>query len=217
MFDTSGIAGGGRPRFLAGSALASGLPSPWVMFSRCFWLLTLLPATTAAASDDPAAAAATVAAESRHRTAGVFANLGLFSATGFGGLSYAHVPSNNWVFEAGVGYGLTGFQLSLMPKLTHGQNHRFVLGLGPSVGLGRERSGLSLWLNGDIGYEYRADDGFSVSLVVGFTQGIAGCIADQCRPGGAGWGDESDERAFMSERAADWVGPQGRIIIGKWF
>jgi hypothetical protein len=184
------------------------------MYARCwFLLLTLLP-VTAAASETVASSSI---AETRHLTAGVFANLGLFSATGFGGFSYAYAPSNNWAFEAGIGYGLTGVQLSLMPKLTYGQNHRLVLGLGPSVGLGHDRSGLSLWLNGDIGYEYRADNGFSVSFVVGFTQGIAGCIADKCRPDGAGWGDESDERAFMSERAADWVGPQGRVIIGKWF
>ena len=148
---------------------------------------------------------------------GVFGNLGFFSAVGFAGLSYAYAPSEQSVLEAGVGYGLTGLQLSLMPKYTIGKIHRLVLGLGPSLGMRLDQNGTGLWLNGDAGYEVRADNGMSITLVIGFTKGITGCIAERCRPGGGGWGDDSEARAYISERAADYQSVQTRVIVGKWF
>lgn len=146
---------------------------------------------------------------------GAFASLGLFSALGFGGLSYAYAPSEQWLVETGLGYGLTGIQLSSMPKWSLGRRHRLVIGLGPSLGIRPDENAVSVWLNGDVGYEVRADNGVSIFFGIGFTKGLAGCIAEQCRPGGA-WA-ETDSQASVSERAADHFGPQTRVIIGKWF
>lgn len=151
------------------------------------------------------------------RRHGVFGNLGFFSAVGFAGVSYAYAPSEQAVLEAGVGYGLSGLQWSLMPKYTIGRTHRLVLGLGPSLGMRLDQNAAALWLNGDVGYEVRADNGMSVTLVMGFTKGITGCIAERCRPGGGGWGDDSEARASFSERAADYQSVQTRVIVGKWF
>ena len=145
-------------------------------------VLFVLPATALAteSSDGSEGSSARAplavgASDAYPRQHGVFANLGVFSAVGFGGLTYAYAVSENWAVEAGLGLGLTGVQLSLMPKLAFGRNHRFVVGLGPSVGSMLDgQNTTSLWLNGDLGYEFRDDNGFSVSFVGGFTKGIAG-------------------------------------------
>lgn len=147
---------------------------------------------------------------------GVFANLGLYSALGYGGLSYGYAPLKNLVLEAGVGFGYSGAQLSFMPKLVLGKTHRLLLGIGPSLGILDLDKG-SLWLNSEIGYEFRSSGGFAIALVAGWTQGLAGCAEKSCRPGGAAWGDESSSRAWNSQRAVDLQGPQGRIIVGYWF
>jgi hypothetical protein len=146
---------------------------------------------------------------------GVFGNLGVFSALGFAGLSSAIAVRESLAIEAGVGYGLSGLQLSLMPKQrVGGRHHALVVGLGPSVGIG---GGASVWLNGDIGYEYRARNGFSIGIAVGGTLGIAGCLEARCRSGGGSWGEDDDAKTVFSERARDYKGPQARLMVGKWF
>jgi hypothetical protein len=188
-------------------------------------VLFVLPATALAteSSDGSEGSSARAplavgASDAYPRQHGVFANLGVFSAVGFGGLTYAYAVSENWAVEAGLGLGLTGVQLSLMPKLAFGRNHRFVVGLGPSVGSMLDgQNTTSLWLNGDVGYEFRDDNGFSVSFVGGFTKGIAGCIAKECRPDGIVWPDDGGSKAVFSGRAQDYLEPQGRIIVGVWF
>jgi hypothetical protein len=60
-------------------------------------------------------------------------NLGWGSAVGFGGLTLTRALSAGVRVEAGVGGGLTGIQLSLMPKIAWGAGRdRFVLGAGVS-------------------------------------------------------------------------------------
>jgi hypothetical protein len=186
-------------------------------------LLALLPATVLAATPsgndevDSSASVSLASSAVTQRRHGLFGSLGAFSAVGFAGISYGYAPSDRLAIEAGLGYGMSGVQLSLMPKWSFGQRHRLVLGLGPSLGLLPDGKSVSLWLNGDVGYELRAASGFSIAIVLGYTQGLAGCLGGQCRPGGAAWGDESDTQAWNSERAADYASPQGRIVIGKWF
>jgi hypothetical protein len=149
---------------------------------------------------------------------GVFGNVGAFSAVGFLGVSSEFAVRDTFDIEAGVGYGLSGLQLSLMPKRRFGgKAHALVLGLGPAAGINVEDGGVSLWLNGDVGYEYRARKGFSVGIMVGGTVGLAGCLNQRCRPDGGYWGEDDGDKAWSSERARDYWSPQARLIVGQWF
>ena len=105
-------------------------------------------------------------------------NLGLGSAVGYVGLTYARTVVPRLELEAGVGYGYTGTQLSLMPKLALGRgSEHFVLGVGPSFGTpGTIVDGVRRavpWINVDAGYEHRGADGFFFL----FAMGTATCLA----------------------------------------
>src|SRR5205814_4032658 len=98
-------------------------------------------------------------------------DLGFASALGFGGVAYAYSPSQNLELELGMGAGFTGVQLSFMPKLTVGTKHRFVLGAGVSVGVGTSffEQPATAFVNVDMGYEFRAKNGFVFYAAVGPT------------------------------------------------
>ena len=88
-------------------------------------VLFVLPATALATESSDGSEASSARAPSAvdssdayPRRHGVFANLGVFSAVGFGGLSYAYAVSKNWAIEAGLGIGLTGVQLSFFGATT---------------------------------------------------------------------------------------------------
>jgi hypothetical protein len=123
--------------------------------------ITVAPALVPEATAEPAA----VALESpgrgrplnqRHHRFGLDGGVG--SAVGWGGATYAYSPRPWTLVEAGLGYGYSGVQLSLMPKLTLGsEQNRFVFGPGYSVGIGpsmaRTQAGDVLhFLNVDLGY-----------------------------------------------------------------
>jgi len=92
------------------------------------------------------------------------------------GAAYVYSPSEPTELEFGAGLGFSGVQLSLMPKLALGsKHHRVLLGVGPSLGIADGVSYTTAWVNGDVGYEYRATSGFSIALSVGFTAELAGC------------------------------------------
>ena len=121
---------------------------------------------------------------------------GFASAVGAVGVSFGYSPVDLFALEAGVGYGPTGVQVSLMPRLQMGDvSDRFVLGLGVSVGIdvGGEPSRDPIpWINGEFGYEHRWDFGLCLSVAAGYTHTLTG-------------GDES-------------VGvPLGRVGVGYWF
>jgi len=144
-------------------------------------------------------------------------NMGVASAVGEMGGTFTYAPRPEVQLELGAGLGLTGTQFSLMPKLTAGGvQHRFVLGIGPSLGVGSNPNPAvtceSLWLNAEVGYEYRSASGISFLVAVGITKGIAGHI-----PGGApGSYDEGDATAPEAVSGLPVV-PQGRIAFGHWF
>lgn len=143
----------------------------------------------------------------------VYFNVGLFSAIGMIGATYVYSPSIPTELEFGMGFGRSGQQISFMPKLALGsRHHRLLLGVGPSLGLGAAGpKNPTVWINGDIGYEYRAESGFSVALSVGFTAGVAGCWTSDC-------GDTEGEYGNLNSTSAkDWSGPQARFEIGKWY
>jgi hypothetical protein len=158
--------------------------TPWLLLRRAMLLLGFvlppLVATPAHAEE---------ASEPARRRFGVEqalrANLGLFSALGEFGVTYSVLPLENLELEAGVGYGFTGPQLSLMPKLVLGaRHHRFTSGVGLSLSYtdAYTRRGNDLvegdravtWLNVDgLGYEYRSEGGLSLTVALGVTVSLS--------------------------------------------
>jgi hypothetical protein len=108
----------------------------------------------------------------RHHRLGIDA--GVASAVGWGGITYAYSPIRWVLFEAGAGYGISGTQLSLMPKLTPGsERNRFLFGPGYSIGIGPSMSGTKAgdvlhFINVDVGYEHRFETGFALQVAAGF-------------------------------------------------
>jgi hypothetical protein len=148
----------------------------------------------------------------KHRLAG---DVGVFSAVGFLGATYTYSPVPAIQFELGTGLGLSGIQLSFMPKmLVGGSGHYLVVGVGPSVGINPssqdQHTYVSYWLNGDVGYEYRGPGGFSFLIALGYTYAMAGEVRTTCLID-----CEGDTRG--SSLRAHWASPQGRMAFGHWF
>lgn len=145
-------------------------------------------------------------------------NLGLASAVGEvgGTLTYSPVPA--FQIELGIGLGITGLQYSVMPKLSLGHLPRYhlILGLGPSLsGLHKDIEGVvqySVWLNGEVGYEYRSPGGFAFLVAGGFTYALA---SDQTYSSCYAYCD-SDQN-YPLRHVAGSIYPQGRIAFGRWF
>lgn len=126
-------------------------------------------------------------------------DLGVFSALGLAGVSYARQLAEPLALEAGVGLGGSGLQLSLMPKLTLGSNgDYYVAGLGVAWAVGESRSPM-FWVNADLlGYERRLENGLGLSISLGATACLSGqttgyfamgkgFVAPQLRLGAAWW------------------------------
>lgn len=100
-------------------------------------------------------------------------DLGLGSALGFGGLVYARHWTSWLQAEAGVGYGLTGLQLSFMPKLMLEDDGSFItLGVGPAAVVGQkpiDGQTVQAWLNYEIGFESHSRSGFVFYVAFGGT------------------------------------------------
>ncbi|MGZ6144244.1 MAG: hypothetical protein ACXWLM_12965 [Myxococcales bacterium] len=111
---------------------------------------------------------------------------GLGSAVGFGGVDLVVAPAERVRVEFGAGYGITGWQLSVMPKWAKpiGSDTWFLLGLGPSVSLKRldpaayasefHRTGVAVWLNADAGVERASASGWIFFLSGGLTAAVYG-------------------------------------------
>jgi hypothetical protein len=118
--------------------------------------------------------------------------------------------------ELGVGYGLSGWQLSVMPLLTgdHGRGvHLFVMGLGLSISFPDHPelvTGNPVWLNLDlIGYEHRFASGLSVGFALGATIGLWGGRVCPYIDGSCAQDELEDVRGHWS--------PQTRLKIAYWF
>jgi hypothetical protein len=145
-------------------------------------------------------------------------NMGIGSAVGELGATFTYAPRSAVQIELGAGLGLTGFQLSLMPKATVGTRYdRFVIGVGPSLAIGTnikpEQTCVSLWLNAEVGYEFRSVSGFSFLMAAGITKGVAGTVPGMGAPGVYEPGDITSPEAARDLP----IIPQGRIALGRWF
>jgi hypothetical protein len=125
---------------------------------------------------------ATAEAPPEHENA-IALNLGVGSAVGLVGVSFERFVGDS-VVETGFGLGLTGPQLSIMPKVALGDGrHSFISGFGVAAALygdhphesGPEhqpRPPIIWWANADLaGYQYRGDRGYFL-LAAGFTMNL---------------------------------------------
>jgi hypothetical protein len=144
---------------------------------------------------------------------GIGLDLGLGSALGIGGVTVTEAFGRFARFEVGAGYGVSGYQLSFMPKIVLGQpRDHFVAGVGVSVAFPdnyRVASGHPIWLNIDaLGYEHLFDTGIAVSAALGVTGGLGGgqlCLPpDGCEP-------------EFQDPVTHWWFPQGRVGVAYWF
>jgi hypothetical protein len=152
-------------------------------------------------------------------------HLGIFSAVGFAGFSYTRAFSEIFELEVGFGSGVSGTQLSFMPKLRTGsQGFNYVFGAGLSVGIPLESPSektqesfvfrsTSIWLNLDIlGFEYHLSSGLALGVALGITAALGGGE----RTNGCPLGHSDDE--FCDWESIQGVfGPQARLIIANWF
>lgn len=135
-------------------------------------------------------------------------DVGALSATGLGGIGYILEPVSWFQLEAAVGYGFSGFQFSLMPKINVGNaHHRFVAGAGVSVAVlpwdaDPKADEVMVYLNVDLlGYEYRfADRGWFLSAAAGGTMVLRSPYGD--------------DHQFIQEFIP---APQGRLSVGYRF
>lgn len=156
-------------------------------------------------------------APGEHFTTALRGELGVASVVGFAGLTLSYAPHPHVLLEAGAGYGVSGLQLSLMPKVVFGSGvHRFTVGCGASIGIpgtpvvtyspttgnGNERV-VTPWLNADlVGYDYRSASGVSFIASAGAMMALAhGCAEsiDSCFP------------------LYGTIFPQLRIGLGRWY
>ncbi|MFL5304322.1 MAG: hypothetical protein ACJ8F1_03875 [Polyangia bacterium] len=139
--------------------------------------------------------------------------MGFASAVGWTGVTVTREILEHARVEVGGGYGYSGWQLSLMPKVTLGDGRdRFVAGAGVSVSWPtdpRYASGHPVWLNVDVGGgEHRFASGLAISGSIGFTGGLGG--GEICLP------PDGCEPQFLRSVTHSW-GPQARLGAAYWF
>jgi hypothetical protein len=194
--------------------LERGLRVRQAMTNRCARLFPLLAAMAMLGSSGRSLAADPVPAmvvAPPHTGIGV--DVGIGSALGLAGVTVTEAFGRSARLEVGVGYGYSGYQLSLMPKIVLGESHdHFVAGVGVSVALPDNAvlaGGHPVWLNIDaIGYEHRFDTGIALSAAFGVSGGLGGGTI--CFP------PDGCEQQFLQPVTDFWF-PQGRAGIAYWF
>jgi len=176
------------------------------MPARRFFLFVAL-VTTGARS---ASAQDELRSPARHRLG---ADLGLASALGLVGVDYQFAPAPWMRLEAATGWGPTGAQFSMMPKIALGGGTcAFTAGVGASLAIGGQQAAAGHgpdpdvipWLNVDLpGVECRSPSGLSVQATLGLTMPLVDFHWDL-----ADVGDTVKAGTIL---------PQGRAGIGWWF
>lgn len=182
----------------AGSASALGKPPPLVAPAAQPASATAAQATGLPSTEEPSRAPSSNPSR-RHRLG---LDLGLFSAVGFAGATYAYLR-DSMTLEAAAGFGLSGVQLSLMPKTRLGsEGLYYVLGIGLSYADSRPIHGgdeASVWLNADLlGFERELSSGFSLSGALGLTVHL--------------WRNSAEDNLGLGLCL-----PQLRVGVGYWF
>jgi hypothetical protein len=146
-----------------------------------------------------AAADGDVVSERESKPNVFYAQGGLGTPLGYVGFELARHVSPSFLVSAGAGMGVTGPQISLMPRLLLGQG-RSVLVLGAGVSRGNytsstfcfddescaHRVGTANWANAEIGGEYRWPGGLSFRYFGGYGRAFAdnlvcaGDAIDEC-------------------------------------
>jgi opacity protein-like surface antigen len=187
------------------------LASNKILVTLLFTSAALSASAAAIAQDDDDQSADNFTAKSR-----LMGNLGIGSVVGFIGGTYTYAPVPQFQLELGSGIGWSGFQFSMMPKLSLGDDrHCFVMGVGPSLAVDPDNNPphtyVALWLNAEVGYEYRSVGGFSFLIAAGIVRGLAGEVRDQCVI------DCEGDTKGWSRPAPEYNFPQMRIAFGRWF
>jgi hypothetical protein len=168
--------------------------------------VSIVLAGAGSAGADESAPAATV----RQR---VGMDMGIGSAVGLIGVDYQLAPSPWLRLEGAAGWGVTGAQLSLMPKIALGSGAcAFTAGFGAALAVGGQQAmeghgpnpAAIPWLNLDVpGIECHTRSGFSFEATLGLTMPLTAFHWDV-----ADVGDTVHAGAIL---------PQGRVGIGWWF
>jgi hypothetical protein len=176
------------PSIIAGALLALSIgPRAW--------------ATTASATDAPDFG------DSRRGYLGL--SFGFASPVGELGAAFAWRPARGLALEADVGVGMTGFQLSLLPKIIVGQRSsstRFTLAAGPTLSVTADAT-RRLWTAFELGVEAHRRDGF-----LGVSCGLAILATGTVAPWTDGWFGSSEPPNGPGEPYLSL-----RITKGLWF
>jgi hypothetical protein len=109
--------------------------------------------------------------------------LGLASPWGEAGIAYQRKLSDSFALEGGLGTGLTGAQVVLLPKVLFGSGtSRLYLEAGPSLTFG-DTAGLGLWATSEVGFESSFGKwtlGFGAGAGVLVAGGFTGLCFDTC-------------------------------------
>lgn len=148
----------------------------------------ILPAVRAAAADEPSLF-------TQHPTT-VYAQLGLGTPLGWGGVELEQTVTSFLALSAGAGMGFAGPQVAFMPRLRLGnRDSAGVFGIGVSYGNYRRTEtclfdcaptyfdGKVAWANIEGGVEHRWNAGLTLRVFVGLGHVVAGqlsCTGDSC-------------------------------------
>ena len=123
------------------------------------------------------------------RPTAIYAQLGLGTPLGWGGVEIEQTLASFLAVSAGAGMGFAGPQIAAMPRLRFGhQNQAATFGLGASYGSyswddnctldcnPTVRRGTVAWGNVEAGFEQRSQSGLSIRLFAGYGHVIAGSL-----------------------------------------
>ena len=121
-----------------------------LFLAACATLIAALASSVARAEEPPVAVTAPAPAPEPRNKLALVAGLG--SPWGELGAAYQRSLGESFAIETGVGYGLTGLQAALLPKLLIGSGKgRLYIQAGPSLTIG---SNYGVWAAGEIGGEF---------------------------------------------------------------
>jgi len=121
-----------------------------LILAACATVIAALASSVARAQESPVAVTAPAPAPAPSNKLALVVGLG--TPWGALGAAYQRALGESFAIETGVGYGLTGVQAALLPKLLIGSGKgRLYIQAGPSLTIG---SKYGVWAAGEIGGEF---------------------------------------------------------------